>query len=83
MLAETSGARDDHKAGEVMKYRAQERQTLEWYVKMMACLDSLSPEERAGFDKWDRERNADQTTSDWPGFERYIGKRPSAQLRAS
>lgn len=53
-----------------MKYRAQERQTLEWYVKMMACLDSLSPEERAGFDKWDRERYADQTTSDWPGFEK-------------
>jgi hypothetical protein len=66
-----------------MKYRAQERQTLEWYVKMMACLDSLSSEERAGFDKWDRERKVDQTTSDWPGFERYIGKRPPSQLRAS
>lgn len=63
-----------------MKYRAQQRQTLQWYVKMMACLDALSPEERAGFDKWDRERTADQTTSDWPGFEKYIGKRPSLQL---
>ena len=66
-----------------MKYRAQERRTLEWYVKMMACLDTLSPGERAGFERWDSERDADQTTSDWPGFEKYIGKRPLPQLRVS
>jgi hypothetical protein len=66
-----------------MKYRAQEGRMLEWYVKMMACLDSLSPEERAGFERWDSERNADQTTSDWPGFEKYIGKRPLPQLGVS
>lgn len=56
---------------------AQRRQPDQWFSKMITCLESLPPAERAAFEEWDHERPAGVRTSDWPGFEKYIGKRPS------
>jgi hypothetical protein len=49
---------------------------LEWYRKMLACLDSLPPDERAAFEQWDKARPIGVVTSDWPGFDKYLPPRP-------
>jgi hypothetical protein len=49
---------------------------LDWYGRMLACVKSLSPDERAAFDKWDAERPEGVATSDWPGFDKYLPRRP-------
>jgi len=48
----------------------------QWFGKMLECVESLSPEERAEFDKWDRDRPDGVATSDWPGFVRYLPAPP-------
>lgn len=55
-----------------------------WFGAMRACIVMLPPEEREALERWDRERNSvmDEVpvgTSDWPGFEPYIGKRPRGE----
>jgi hypothetical protein len=50
--------------------------TMQWFSKMLECVESLPPEERAQFDKWDRERPEGVATSDWPGFAKYLPARP-------
>jgi len=57
----------------------QGQELVQWFGKMIICLESLRPEERAAFDKWDQERPEGVRTSDWPGFEKHIGKRPSGR----
>ncbi len=53
----------------------QERVT-QWFSKMLECVENLPPEERAEFDKWDRERPEGVCTSDWPGFAKYLPAPP-------
>jgi hypothetical protein len=48
----------------------------QWFGKMLECVEQLPPEERAEFDKWDRERLEGVATSDWPGFAKYLPARP-------
>ena len=63
---------------------ARERQGLiAWYGKMVVCLNSLPPDERADFDKWDKERTGETATSDWPGFARYLPPRPLPRIKVS
>jgi hypothetical protein len=48
--------------------------------KMLVCVESLPPEERADFEKWDRERAEGVATSDWPGFAKYLPTPPWATI---
>lgn len=48
----------------------------QWYGRMVDCVENLPPNERAEFDKWDRERPVGVATSDWPGFAKYLPARP-------
>lgn len=59
------------------KRSAQRRELTHWFGKMITCVEALPPAERAAFEQWDHERPSGLRTSDWPGFEKYIGKRPS------
>jgi hypothetical protein len=49
---------------------------MEWYRKMVACVESLPLYERAAFEKWDDARPIGVATSDWPGFDLYLPPRP-------
>ena len=49
---------------------------MQWYGKMMECVERLTPEERAAFDQWERERPEGVATSDWPGFAKYLAVAP-------
>jgi hypothetical protein len=48
----------------------------QWFGKMLECVEGLTPEERAEFDKWDGERPEGVATSDWPGFAKCLPARP-------
>jgi hypothetical protein len=49
---------------------------LQWYGKMVSCIDNLSPADRAELEKWDSERPDGVATSDWPGFAKYLPPKP-------
>ena len=49
---------------------------MQWFGKMLECVENLPPDERAEFDKWDSERPEGVATSDWPGFAKYLPVRP-------
>jgi hypothetical protein len=49
---------------------------MQWFGKMLECVERLPPGERAEFDRWDRERSEGVATSDWPGFAKYLSTRP-------
>jgi hypothetical protein len=58
-----------------------ERMEIYAYFGMMVAVSKLlPPEEREDLERWDREMvtgDATFATSDWPGWEKYIGKMPS------
>ncbi len=57
----------------------QERdEMLAWYAKMNEASQKFSPEERAELEAWEAANldGATVATSDWPGWEKYIGKSP-------
>lgn len=52
---------------------------LEWTGKMIETYKSMSDEEKQELAEWERthvDGSGRVATSDWPGWERYIGKRP-------
>jgi hypothetical protein len=49
---------------------------MQWFGKMLECVERLPPDERSDFDKWDRQRPEGVATSDWPGFAKYLPTRP-------
>lgn len=49
---------------------------MQWYGKMLECVENLPPGERTAFDIWNRERPEGVATSDWPGFTKYLPTRP-------
>lgn len=52
-----------------------------WAEKLAACLDhGLTDEEFKELDRWDRERDPELTTGDWPGWAPHIGPRPGAAI---
>jgi hypothetical protein len=46
------------------------------YGAIYGYVKTLSRFEKREFLKWDRKRPDGVKTSDWPGFNKYIGKRP-------
>lgn len=53
---------------------------LAWYEKMVESHKLLSNEEKQDLAEWDRTKvdgSGKVSTSDWPGWEKYIGKRPA------
>lgn len=68
-----------------MKIQSDNRQLLlQWYEQMALCFErQLSAQERADLEQWDREwvdGGAHISTSDWPGWEKHIGKRPNLSV---
>jgi hypothetical protein len=64
--------------GGAMKTSSEKfQEAIDWYGKMLDCIAALPPNERAAFDEWDQKRTGETTTSDWPGFDRYLPTRPS------
>ncbi len=57
--------------------RYQER-LLEWYGKMVNTAETMPEHERQELKAWERANLDGRTvgTSDWPGWEKYIGKPP-------
>jgi hypothetical protein len=49
---------------------------LQWYGKMVECMENLPSTEKAELEKWDRERPDGVLTSDWPGFAKYLPTKP-------
>jgi hypothetical protein len=49
---------------------------LQWYGKMVTCIEDLPPAEKAELDRWDSERPDGVGTSDWPGFAKYLPPKP-------
>lgn len=64
-------------SGPNTRSRLNERtELLNWYERMVACVVALPPEERVAFEEWDKRRPTGLGTSDWPGFEKYLPKKP-------
>jgi len=66
---------------ETMKRKKQPAEQLrfEWYRQMSFCFEVLSEKERADLSRWETENlpGTNVGTSDWPGWEKYIGKFPA------
>jgi hypothetical protein len=61
----------------------QERQLLlDWFGEMVACYrERLTDAERAELHAWEEVNLGTLGTSDWPGWQKYMSKRPGAELR--
>lgn len=60
--------------------RANREAIIEWYGKMVEAYKSLPEEKKREIDAWEHANLNAQTvgTSDWPGWEELIGRRPEA-----
>ena len=61
-------------------------ESLTWYDKMIDTSDRLSEEEKQDFDAWESthvDGSGLCSTSDWPGWEKYIGKKPDPPSRTN
>src|SRR6266487_6723827 len=54
------------------------QQLLEWYAMMVGAGAAMPADEKLALEEWERtHRDGHATgTSDWPGWEKYIGKKP-------
>jgi hypothetical protein len=53
---------------------------LNWYAKMADVYKTMSDTDREEFDEWERAQKMIEPSVDitnWPGWERYIGKKPT------
>jgi hypothetical protein len=68
----------------VSETRANREALLEWYGKMVEAHKALPEEKRQELDEWERTNLNGQTvgTSDWPGWEELIGRRPDVSAFA-
>jgi hypothetical protein len=59
--------------------KARQEELLAWYDKMMEAHAAMPEEEKQTLGEWERTHldGATVATSDWPGWEKYIGKRPA------
>jgi hypothetical protein len=71
-------------AKKVGERRASREALLEWYGKMVETHKSLPEEKKKELDEWERANLNGQTieTSDWPGWEELIGKKPDVSAFA-
>jgi HNH endonuclease len=59
--------------------REAESYRMRWYGYIgmsIGVVAHMGPDERARFEAWNESRPHDVGTSEWPGFEQYIGKPP-------
>lgn len=49
---------------------------LDWYGKILECVEKLPADERAVFDEWDKNRPEGVASTNWPGFAKYHLTRP-------
>ena len=56
---------------------------LDWYGDMIAAYrGQLTDEDRADLHAWeDANLGGELATSDWPGWQRFLPKRPGSELR--
>ena len=60
--------------------------SLTWYNKMIETSEIISEEEKQSFDAWESthvDGSGLCVTGDWPGWEKYIGKKPVPPSRTS
>jgi len=59
--------------------RRSTRALLIWFGDMRNADNRLSDDDRKSLERWKQDHLGDGmiSTSDWPGWERYIGPRPS------
>lgn len=59
--------------------RGERQLLLDWYGDMVRAYESrLTPADRAELKRWEEEHLGELSTSDWPGWEKFIGKSPQA-----
>jgi hypothetical protein len=60
----------------------ERNEVLEWYAMMMGVLAAMPQDEKEALYLWERTHlDGHIATSDWPGWEKYIGTIPSGSLR--
>lgn len=61
---------------------AAQEELLAWYDRMHEAHEAMPEEEKQALAEWERVNldGATVATSDWPGWEKYIGKRPRPAL---
>lgn len=56
--------------------RKKREELMARHENMFQSYSKLSETEKASFHEWDASRPEGVPTSDWPGWEKYVGKRP-------
>lgn len=61
----------------------KQKKLLRWYGRMVEAGQKLTPAEQADLEIWDRQLKFEfgLGTSDWPGWEKHIGKSPVHGVR--
>jgi hypothetical protein len=60
-----------------MRTRSQKQtDVMDWFGEMLDCVSNLAPDERAAFEEWDQQRPQGVATSDWPGLDKSLRKKP-------
>jgi hypothetical protein len=60
-----------------MKERSRgQSEIMDWFGAMLECVSKLPPNERTALEEWDKQRPDGVASSDWPGFDKYLGKKP-------
>jgi len=71
---------DQHEQKKRRGKSAKERSeaTTDWYAKLIEAYRVMSDEEKKELEEWEKKNvnGHSVVTSDWPGWERYIGRKP-------
>lgn len=68
-------AQSEKKARGITPTKKYER-TIAWFNRMMNAFEKMEPEERMALNEWES-ANPEGSRSEWPGWEKLIGKRPA------
>src|SRR6266404_7887913 len=65
--------------------RQEHLEILGWYAMMVGCASAMPEPEKQALVEWERSHvdHCNVATSDWPGWEKYIGKRPQQQEKTT
>ena len=65
----------------MMNLSEEQLDMMKWFDKMFVCVSTLTPMENLAFEMWNRNRPDHLSTSDWPGFARYLEAKPWVEHR--